>query len=206
MTKEGIMHAIMTMSSPDGQGSFELIQSAAYIYMKEPEAEWIRTNVVTTDLPDSVFDPNLFQGIFDDPNIPWEFVTVEALGSELVRGVQAEHVLVQVDLLALMQAQLQKLHQDMEDLGELGALVGGLFEDQVALIPNYDIEMWVDMNGIVRKQRVQMSIGTEMAVTMNAEIFDINEDIIVLLPTDYVDSSEGNLRAVYGQILLQDRS
>ena len=63
-----------------------------------------------------------------------------------------------------------------------------LLEEQAGLLPEFDVEVWVDEQYVARKQSMRMAMGEEMAVTIDAEIFDVNEDIVIHLPPDYVDS------------------
>ena len=183
--EDGTTRVVMRVTSPDEQRQFELIETSTHVYMKEGNAGWLRASAETAHVPSSTVDPNLFQGMFDGGDVPWEFVIVEALGMEDVRGVQAEHLRIQVDFTAMMQAQIQQLQEEM---GGQEAAMSELFEGLFSLLPAIDLEMWVDGQGYVRKQRMQTTMGTEMAVTMDAEIFDFNEEIVIELPTDYVES------------------
>ncbi len=184
---DGTAHVIMTVTSLEEQRHFELIQSLTHVYMKEPDAGWVRASIEAAGVPSSTFDHNLFLGLFYDEDIPWEFVTVEALGLEDIRGVKAEHLRVQADFSALMQAEMQEFQGEM---GDQEAAMSDLFEALTALVPAVDMEMWVDQQGFVRKQHMQMTIGTLMAAIMDVELFDINSDIAIDLPADYVESEE----------------
>ena len=160
MTKEGTMHAALTMSSPDEQWHFELIQTPTHVYMKESDAPWIRTSIETAELPSSTFETDLFQGIFDDHEIPWEVVTVETLGWEEIGGVKAEHLQIQVDLLALMRAQLQEFREEV--IGQevpVDEMFAEILEEQAALLPEFNVEVWVDEQYIARKQSMRMAMG-----------------------------------------------
>jgi hypothetical protein len=187
MAADGTAHVSMTVSSLEERQHFELIQTSAYVYMKESDAGWVRSAIEEADLPSSTFDHNPFLDLFEGDDIPWEIVSVDALGLEDVRGVKAEHLRVQVDFSALMQAEMQEFQGEM---GDQEAAMSDLFEALTALVPAVDLEMWVDQQGFVRKQHMQMSMGTLMGVTIDLEMFDINEDIVIDLPADYVESSE----------------
>lgn len=188
---DGTTRIVMTVTSAvdglDVQQQFEVIQSSTYVYLKDPVTGWVRASIEAADLPSSTFDSNLFLDLFKDEDIPWEYISVEALGQEDIHGVSAEHLQVRVDFQALMQAQMQELQEGM---GEQEAAMSELFQALTALIPPVELELWVDQQGFVRKQHMQMSMGTEIAVTVNVEIFDINEEVVIDLPQDFVETDE----------------
>jgi hypothetical protein len=173
MAADGTAYVSMTVNSLEEQRQFELIQTSTHVYMKEPDAGWVRSVIEAAHLPSSTFDHNSFLDLFDDDDIPWEFVYVDALGMEDIRGVKAEHLRVQVDFSALMQAEVQEFQGEM---GGQEAALSDLFEALTALVPTVNLEMWVDQQGFVIKQRMQMAMGTLMSATIDLEMFDINED------------------------------
>lgn len=190
MAQDGRVRMIARMAGPEGNMTFESVVSEPDIYVKMPEAGWVRMSGGAVDgfLDQSLSAPDidLLGGFFPAGDEAWDLFSVKSLGREWVDNVEAEHLRADVDF--------QKLWD--QQLNESGQFFGSVFpEDLTAELMQevnqqveMGIELWVDDEGYTRRTKIDMNFGDVMSMVMDMRVFDFNEKIAIQLPRDYSEA------------------
>jgi hypothetical protein len=120
------------------------------------------------------------------------------VGSEEVRGVDTTHYRAAIDLeAALRQLEADEAFGELLDQDALDAAIAQFGDEP------YDVEVWIDDDGLVRRQVVDIP-SPEGDATMTMEMFDFGEDVEVEVPDESDSIDFFDLMEELGQALPGD--
>lgn len=179
---------VMDMQSPVGGMKIEMIMAEGSIFTKLPGAGgWVKMKAdalaaITGQPLEALNDPGgFYKNLFPSEDVPWELYAVESLGSELVEGVETEHLGIQMDFAKIM----NQMDSETKELMSQNLALGGLNVDDV--LDQVDVtrlEVWIDPTGHTRKIVMEMTMGGDSAMAMDMRMFDFDQPISIEIPTN----------------------
>jgi hypothetical protein len=197
MTGEGVFaerqgHLTLDMSGLGGaggvlpDGKIELIFDKLVYYMKLPGAsglplppgkEWFKIDLQQLGETHSLNLGQLAQLDQSDPSQALDLLRgassgFHKVGSEEVRGVPTTHYEGTVDLTKVAEDAPPDIAEQYRKLAQL------------APSTEVPLEAWVDEDGLVRRIRLEQSLGENATMTMEEEFYDFGADVDVAPPPD----------------------
>jgi hypothetical protein len=149
------------------------------------DADWIRYDLdEMAELSDTGIDVSELTSGANDPTDVLGGLeaiadgAIEELGTEEIRGVETTGYAAEIDMAAALdQLEEQTGGESLVDEEQAEAFLASFGDDPI------ETEVWIDGEGLVRRQVVEMRIGGE-EMTQTMEFFDFGEPVDVTVPDD----------------------
>ena len=190
--KVGLRRSVMTVETFGGRQEVEVIMAEPYAYLNLPDQGWLRVSGEDNRLAQALqIGTTGFFDTFPAGLVPWELYTVRSLGREEVDGVETEHFSIEVDFREVLrragEGVWQRIVQKLAPPGlsrRTTDLEGLASEMEVRRV-----EVWIDGQGYHRRMVMEVVIGDVMDVEMTVRGYDLNQQVRVEPPADFVEFS-----------------
>ena len=180
MAQDGRVRMASSMDTPDGEMNFTIITSETDVYMKMPDADWVRMASGAAEglggQSVSSFEADFFGSFFSTDEVPWHLFSVTHLGREYVADVETDLLVVQMDLEELWQ----------EESDQMTEFIESVFSEQfIKELMQMELLIWIDAQGYTRRAFMEINVSDMMSVEMDQWMFDFNGNVVISLPQDY---------------------
>ena len=191
VAKDGRARSAMGMDTPQGRVDVETVLGGSFVYTRVPIVGWVRLSgeslgSLTGQSLESLYT-NFFQSLFPTEEIPWEIVTVESLGSEVLDGTPTEHLRIGMDFQQYVDSlDLEALEQVPQAIAA-GVIAGEAadFERLLDGVAVQSLEVWVDGDGYTHRMYMDYSVPSQGDIQLDMRMFDHGQDIRIEVPTSF---------------------
>lgn len=158
----------------------DAMYTGSSMFSEEIGATWLRLRYSTLSKQLGIDIEDLMAGqMGGDPSAMLDQLygvsdDVEVIGTELIRGIDTTHYHATIDPEDL----LEQVDENERDAVEALLRAAGN-------TTGHDIDVWVDDEGLVRRQVMTMTMGT-MSQTLTADFYDYGVDVVIEIPEDDV--------------------
>ena len=142
---------------------------------------------VTGQPLEALNDPTgFYNNLFPGEDVPWQLYEIESLGTEVVDGVETEHLGIQMDFAEILDRMDKETKEQISQTMALGGLsgVGALKQVDVT-----KLEVWIDDSGYNRRTIMEMTLGADAAMALDMRMFDFDQTISIELPENVSEFS-----------------
>ena len=190
----GRKRSVMTVETFGGPQEVEVVVAEPYAYVNLPDQGWLRVSGADNNLVQALqIGSTGFFDTFPANLVPWELYKVRPLGREVVDGVEAEHFRVEVDFREIMRRASEATRRQLVQNLAPPSLVRGTTDPEglASEVEVTRVEVWIDGQGYHRRMVMEVVIGDVMDVEMTVRAYDLNQEIRIEPPTDFVELPAG---------------
>ena len=184
----GRTRLVMDMEALASGMRMEMIIADEEMFANLPGVGWMRMDAsAMSDMlgqaGPGIDDPmELFNNLFPSGALPADLYSVQSLGKDEVDGVPTEHLLILIDIGAIMKEMGKSSKGQLSQLMSLSGQPGNSGMDSLGI---NELEVWIDEDGYNRRTVMKIALDDTSSIDFDMRMFAFNDDISIDLPASY---------------------